>query len=53
MGKRSLPEKIELQHDFDRLASKKLANVYQVLIPDDFFIQDEPVSIQLPISKQN
>jgi len=53
MGKRYLPEKIELQHDFDRLASKKLAYVYQLLIPDNFPKQEGPVSKSLRILKQN
>jgi hypothetical protein len=44
MGKKSLPENVKLLHDFDRLASKKLIYVYQVLIPENFPTREEPVS---------
>jgi len=35
MGKGPLPKKVGLQHDFDRLVSKKLICVYQLLVPED------------------
>ena len=52
MDKKSLSKKIKFQHDFDRLASKKLAYVYQLLIPDNLPKQKEPVSNKSLVSKQ-
>jgi hypothetical protein len=44
MGKKSLPNKVELQHDFDRLAPKKLVYVYQLLILENSSSPEERVS---------
>lgn len=43
MGEKPLPKKVELQHDFDRLVSKKLISVYQLLIPEGSPTMEEPV----------
>lgn len=50
MAKRTQPEKILLQHEFDRLVFTKLTHIYQLLIPEHPSTPKEPTRDKTLIS---